>query len=1145
MDAKALADGIIFNIMENKSHHVSDEPMKMSFKLLQEITNNFDEDRRLGNGAFGEVYKGVLDGKDIAVKKLRAMPGIDEKQFENEFGHLRRLKHQNIVQLVGFCNEEEEVVVTHEGKEVLALDIHRALCLEFVPNGSLGSCLSGQCLGLDWDVRFRIIKGICEGLKYLHDVSVMHFDLKPDNILLDEKMVPKIADFGLSRLVGKENTIITMTPLGTLGFLPPEFINKQVISKEYDIFSLGAIIRRILTGVMDKDSIPDMDERESCELTFLLLFLKVHNYWKEKLEEIPAQSLEAVCKQVRICIEIAVDCMETDRRKRPKMKEIVRRLKEVETKDNQSCPQINQWKLSVQSIPHINTQASESSLLSTLPKKLSSEYLKAITDGFSLERKLGQGSFGTMYKGILEDGTEISVEKLEESSSVIPEKTFQSVVANIMAHRHENIVKLVGFCYETEKKMVEQNETHILADVVVAPLLCFEYVPNGNLAKYIYGESCQLDWNTRLKIIVGICQAFKWMCYIPIVHTNLTPKNILLDNNMRPKIAGFGVSRLFDEGLQRSTWDVVGELQYIAPEYLQKGEISSRADMYNLGVLILEIATGEKISPQNEENLYSATLYADNVRQNWTDDDISWNYPSLETCCIDDIKTCIMIGLMCVEMNPRRRPCIVDIVDKLRYTTSVGAMPNMISGCISFLRVQPRRLCFPCVPKRLNSSSLYLTNSTKYRIAFSLQTDNPRRYHTMLPFCGIVPSKCSYTLTVTMREQKKRALSNNEEFLTLQSSIMPAQDLKNVTPDSVAVFFEEVRIMGDHEVQEVKIPVVCNPPDVTAPDQVPVACNPPDKAAPDQSIRSAAIVTEIIATQNYRQVLSIHVHSTEPWILTTNNRGNVSIWNYHTKTTVNSFEVNNADEPVYSAKFIEREKWLVVGGSDGYIYVYSYESYDTMEVECFKAHDGYHITSLAVEPTHSLVLSTSADHMIKLWTWEKGWECIQTFLGHYNKVTQVMFDPRDSNRFVSASLDRTVKIWGIDSATCNITLHGHTDGVLCLQYFSSDNQQFLMAGSSDGAAKIWDLATECPVSIIEGDGNQLNALCLHPELPLVITGLQDGTIQIRKSTSTAYRLENITGFNLGAVKALEYINGPRRIVVGCDQGIAMMEVKVP
>ncbi|KAM0905254.1 hypothetical protein ACQ4PT_017526 [Festuca glaucescens] len=179
------------------------------------------------------------------------------------------------------------------------------------------------------------------------------------------------------------------------------------------------------------------------------------------------------------------------------------------------------------------------------------------------------------------------------------------------------------------------------------------------------------------------------------------------------------------------------------------------------------------------------------------------------------------------------------------------------------------------------------------------------------------------------------------------------------------------------------------------------------------------------------------------------------------------------------------------------------------EVECFKAHDGYHITSLAVEPTHSFVLSTSDDHLIKLWTWEKGWECIQTFLGHYNKVTQVMFDPRDSDRFVSASLDRTVKIWSIDSATCDITLHGHTDGVICLQYFSSDNQQFLMAGSSDGAAKVLHMAF-----LIEQ--------CVR-----------------------FLWLENITGFNLGAVKALEYINVPRRIVVGCDQGIAMMEVKVP
>ncbi|KAM0923931.1 hypothetical protein ACQ4PT_005195 [Festuca glaucescens] len=329
VDWKIFRVSDIFTRINTMTHIV-----KMPYKLLQEITNNFSEEQRLGSGAFGEVYKGVLEGKEIAVKKLRSMQGINEKLFETEFGHLKRLKHQNIVQLVGFCREEEEVVVNHEGKEVCALYIHRALCLEYMPNGSLGNCLSGQYLGHNWQVHFRIIKGICEGLKYLHDVSIMHFDLKPDNILLDGDMVPKIADFGLSRLVGQQNTIMTMSPLGTLGFLPPEFINKQVISKEYDIFSLGAIIKRIVTGAMDKESIPDMDQPEYVEL--------VHNYWKQKLHEIPTQSFEAACKQVKTCVEIAVKCTETDRLKRPKMEEIVHILKKVETKDSDSWRQIDQ-----------------------------------------------------------------------------------------------------------------------------------------------------------------------------------------------------------------------------------------------------------------------------------------------------------------------------------------------------------------------------------------------------------------------------------------------------------------------------------------------------------------------------------------------------------------------------------------------------------------------------------------------------------------------------------------------------------------------------------------------------------------------------------------------------------------------------------
>lgn len=251
--------------MEINSDGLSDEPTKLSFQLLKEITNNFDPERKIGAGTSGEVYKGVFkDGKVIAVKMLRFMPLSDDKQFQNEFEHLKRLKHQNIVQLVGICDETEEVFVPYEGKIVHAVHIHRALCLEFVPNGGLGKFLSEKDLELNWHTCFRIIQGTCQGLKYLHDLFTMHFDLKPDNILLDAKMMPKIADFGLSRLLGGENTVRTKTPLGTIGYLPPEFINKQIISKEYDIFSLGIIIKRIVTG-MDYWNISHMDDRECIE----------------------------------------------------------------------------------------------------------------------------------------------------------------------------------------------------------------------------------------------------------------------------------------------------------------------------------------------------------------------------------------------------------------------------------------------------------------------------------------------------------------------------------------------------------------------------------------------------------------------------------------------------------------------------------------------------------------------------------------------------------------------------------------------------------------------------------------------------------------------------------------------------------------
>nr|XP_051177412.1 G-type lectin S-receptor-like serine/threonine-protein kinase At1g11410 [Lolium perenne] len=126
------------NVVENKLHHTSLEPWNLSSKMLTDITNNFDEDRILGSGVFGKFYRGVLeDGQVIAVKLLHQTPGIDDSQFENEFNNLKKLKHQNVVQLLGFCNEEEEELVEFQGRLVRAYKRHAAVCLEFMANKSL------------------------------------------------------------------------------------------------------------------------------------------------------------------------------------------------------------------------------------------------------------------------------------------------------------------------------------------------------------------------------------------------------------------------------------------------------------------------------------------------------------------------------------------------------------------------------------------------------------------------------------------------------------------------------------------------------------------------------------------------------------------------------------------------------------------------------------------------------------------------------------------------------------------------------------------------------------------------------------------------------------------------------------------------
>ncbi|KAM3353964.1 hypothetical protein ACQJBY_024890 [Aegilops geniculata] len=315
----------------------------LSMRELQEITDNFCKERAIGEGAYGKVYRGALDnGKEIAVKLLHNRLDIDDGQFRRELDNLMRFEHQNIVQLVGYCYETQHKPIIGKEETIFAEEITKALCFEYMQKGSLQKHLYEESDGLDWQTRYKIIKGTCEGLQYLHEgfkKPIYHLDLKPDNILLDENMFPKLADFGLSRLFREHKTMVIESVSGTIGYMPPEYIHENAISNKFDIFSLGVAITKVIAGPSGHTRSAEMSHQEFLD--------QVQTNWRSRLRSTCSshKQLKAHCHQVNICTEIALSCMEYDRHRRPDIIDIIHRLNDTEATIDRALS----WSVSSQS----------------------------------------------------------------------------------------------------------------------------------------------------------------------------------------------------------------------------------------------------------------------------------------------------------------------------------------------------------------------------------------------------------------------------------------------------------------------------------------------------------------------------------------------------------------------------------------------------------------------------------------------------------------------------------------------------------------------------------------------------------------------------------------------------------------------------
>ncbi|KAH9700064.1 Receptor-like serine/threonine-protein kinase [Citrus sinensis] len=288
--------------------------------------------------------------------------------------------------------------------------------------------------------------------------------------------------------------------------------------------------------------------------------------------------------------------------------------------------------------------------------------IEVATDRFSIENKLGEGGYGPVYKGVLLDGQVIAVKKLSKTSKQGFEE-FKNEVMLTAKLQHVNLIRVLGFCIDREEQM-----------------LIYEYMPRRSLDYFLFDPIRRfiLDWKKRIHIIQGITQGLLYLqeySRLTIIHRDLKASNVLLDEDMKPKISDFGLARIFvKDDLEANTSRIVGTHGYIPPEYVTRGIYSTKSDVYSFGVLLLQIISGRRLFVQSgqNENLslvqYAYELWKDGKGMGLMDTSLDDTHSSWK------LLTCLQIALLCVQENPDDRPSMLEVSSMLENESTADIM---------------------------------------------------------------------------------------------------------------------------------------------------------------------------------------------------------------------------------------------------------------------------------------------------------------------------------------------------------------------------------------------------------------------------------------------------------------------------------------
>ncbi|XP_020418727.1 probable LRR receptor-like serine/threonine-protein kinase At1g56130 isoform X2 [Prunus persica] len=295
------------------------------------------------------------------------------------------------------------------------------------------------------------------------------------------------------------------------------------------------------------------------------------------------------------------------------------------------------------------------------PLTFSFSELKSATNDFNPDNKLGEGGFGPVYKGTLNDGRVIAVKQLSAASHQ-GKSQFVTEIATISAVQHNNLVDLYGFCVEGDKR-----------------LLVYEYLENNSLDQALFGKrSLNLDWSTRFDICLGVARGLTYLheeSRLRIVHRDVKASNILLDSNLIPKISDFGLAKLYDDKKTHISTGVAGTIGYLAPEYAMRGHLTEKSDVFSFGVVALETVSGR---PNSDPSLDEEKIYL--LEWAWylheTKREVELVDSRLSEFNEEEVKRVIAIAFLCTQASPLLRPSMSRVVGMLSGDIEVATVTS-------------------------------------------------------------------------------------------------------------------------------------------------------------------------------------------------------------------------------------------------------------------------------------------------------------------------------------------------------------------------------------------------------------------------------------------------------------------------------------